>query len=364
MSNGRVLFCKFYKTHPRLVQPSPAARPITVRPIGATETRAVSLRRVNPIVTVALLLASAGCSELQARHHARAGNGHFQSGDYAGAVREYEIAEQAYPAGLPVIELNKGLACRQLMVPGAKGPEQDKAVDCALDAFKKMKELKPEDGRGDLLYVQTLFDADRFDTLVAMYEAQLAKDPNNLAAINSLINVHSRADHWAEALKWSMKRADIQSNDAEAQYTVGVMIYNRLFQKGGSDKGTYDPRPDPNAEPPKPKKKGKKGKEEPEVAAKTPPPFNLGDLMGAERARVSDLGIKYMTRAIELRPNYREAMGFMSLLYRQRSLAFLDKPVEWESCVNTAEEWRTKANQAAPAAQPSAPEPAPAATPT
>jgi tetratricopeptide (TPR) repeat protein len=323
----------------------------------------MSPRRVSPIVTVALLFAAAGCSELQARHHARAGNGHFQSGDYAGAVQEYEIAEQAYPAGLPVIELNKGLACRQLMVPGAKGAEQDKAVDCALSAFKKMKELKPEDPRGDLLYVQTLFDADRFDTLVALYEAQLVREPDSLVAINSLINVHSRADHWSEALKWSMKRADLQGNDAEAQYTVGVMIYNRLFQKGGSDKGTYDPRPDPNAEPPpKPKKKGKKGKEEPVVATKTPPPFNLGDLMGAERARVADLGIKYMTRAIELRPNYREAMGFMSLLYRQKSLAFLDKPVDWELCINTAEEWRGKANQAAPAAQPT--EPPPPATPT
>lgn len=298
---------------------------------------------------MALLLASTGCSELQARHHAREGNDLFRAGDYAGAVREYETAQELFPQGLHVIELNKGLACRQLMVPGGKGPEQDKAVDCALTAFNRMKELRPEDPRGDQLYVQTLFDADRFDTLIKMYEAQLEKDPNNLQAINSLINVHSRADHWAQALKWSMKRADLQPKDAEAQYTVGVMIYNRLFQKGGADKGTYDPRPDPNA-----------SKKDP---PKTPPPFTLGDIMGAERVRVADLGIGYMTKAIELRPNYREAMGFMSLLYRQKSLGYLDKPAEWEVCINTAEEWRGKATQAAPAAQPN-PEPEPSTTPT
>src|SRR5690606_21256201 len=107
----------------------------------------------------------------------------------------------------------------------------------------------------------------------------------------------------------------------EAQYTVGVMIYNRLFQKGGADKSNYDPRPDPNARPKDP--------------PKTPPPFNLGDIMGENRARISDLGIKYMTEAIELRPAYKEAMGFMSLLYRQKALAYLDKPAEWELCVNT-----------------------------
>jgi tetratricopeptide (TPR) repeat protein len=303
------------------------------------------------LLLVAIVSMGTGCSELKARHHARTGNGHYLSGDYAGAVREYEIAEQAYPAGLHVVELNKGLACRQLMAPGAKGPEQERAVNCALSAFTKMKELRPQDPRGDQLYVQTLFDADRFDTLIAMYEADLKATPNDMAAINSLINVHSRAEHWSDALKWSMKRADLSPSDAEAQYTVGVMIYNRLFQKGGADKATYDPRPDPNADPKAP--------------PKMPPPFTLGDLMGAERVRVADLGIQYMAKALEIRPSYREAMGFMSLLYRQKAFAFLDKPTEWELCINTAEEWRGKANALAPGAQPNTGSPAaPAATPT
>ncbi len=337
MSIGRVLFCKFSKS-----RPLPAVGPTTAR----------SSLLARPSVAVALLLAITGCSELQARHHARAGNGHYLSGDYAGAVREYEIAEQAYPEGLFVVQLNKGLACRQLMIPGAKGPEQDHAVDCALNSFKKMEELRPDDPRGDQLYVQTLFDADRFDTLIALYEGQLKNDANNMAAINSLINVHSRADHWSEALKWSMKRADIESHDAEAQYTVGVMIYNRLFQKGGADKAAYDPRPDPNFNP----------KKDP---PKTPPPFTLGDLMGSERVRVADLGIQYMNKAIAIRPGYREAMGFMSLLYRQKAFGLFDKPTDWEVCVNTAEEWRGKATQQPPAAQPQpTAEPAPAASPT
>ena len=293
---------------------------------------------LRPSLLFAFTVAASGCSELQARRHARAGNGHFQSGDYAGAVREYEAADELHP-GLYVVSFNRGLACRQLMVPGARSAEQDRAVDCALAACQRLKELKPEDPRGEQLYVQTLFDADRYDTLVGIYEKQLAANPNDLAAINSLINVHSRADHWADALKWSMKRADIESKDAEAQYTVGVMVFNRLFQKGGADKGSYDPRPDPNLSP----------KEQP---VKTPPPFVVGDVIGSERIRLAELGIKYMTRAIELRPNYREAMGFMGLIYRQKAIGFLDKPIEWELCTTTAEEWRLKAMQDPPAAHP------------
>jgi tetratricopeptide (TPR) repeat protein len=288
-------------------------------------------------VLIALMAVTSGCSELQARRHAREGNAHFQSGDFAGAVREYEQADELHP-GLYVVSFNRGLACRQLMIPGAKSAEQDRAVDCALAAFKKLKELRPEDPRGEQLYVQTLFDADRFDTLVAMYEEQLKKDPNDLAAINSLIAVHSRADHWADALRWSMKRADIESKDAEAQYTVGVMIYNRLYQKGGADKSAYDPRPDPNLPL----------KDQP---AKTPPPFTVGDIVGSERIRLADLGASYLNRAIELRPSYREAMVFMGLLYRQKAFAYLEKPTEWELSNKTAEEGRIKATQESPPMQ-------------
>jgi hypothetical protein len=176
-----------------------------------------------------------------------------------------------------------------------------------------------------------------------MYEAQLKDNPNELSAINSLIAVHSRADHWNDALRWSIKRADIEAKDAEAQYTVGVMLYNRLFQKGGADKGAFDPRPDPNLDPK-------------DQVPKVPPPFAVGDVMGSERIRLADLGVQYMNRALELRPNYGEAMVFMSLLYRQKAFGYFDKPADWEVCFNMAEEWKTKAKQAMATPAPAAPQ--------
>jgi tetratricopeptide (TPR) repeat protein len=279
---------------------------------------------------LALAVLASGCSELQARRHARAGNAHYLEGDYAGAVREYEVADDTHP-GLFVVALNKGLACRQMMTAGSHSPEQTRAVDCAIAAFKKMKELRPQDPRGDQLYVQTLFDGERYDTLIALYEAQLKADPKNLAAINGLISVHSRADHWTEALRWTAKRADVDSTDAEAQYAVGAMIFNRLFQKGGSDKGSFDPHPD-DSNPKHP-------------IFPTPPPFTVGDVLGAERVKLADFGLAYLQKALQLRPAYPEAMIFSGLLYRQKSLAYLENPDSWDVCIKAAEEWRLKAQQ-------------------
>lgn len=306
-----------------------------------------------------LVFFATGCSELQARHHARTGNGRFLEGDYAGAVREYEIADEKYP-GLGVVALNKGLACRQMMSPGSKSPDQARAVDCAVGAFQKMKELRPEDPRGDQLYIQTLFDGDRWAKLIEIYEAQLKVDPKNVAAINGLISVHSRAEHWNDALRWTIARADIDSKDAEEQYAVGAMVFARLYQKGGADKSSYDPRPDPNAPPPpKPvKRRGKKhAKAEPLPPMKLAPAFTVGDVVGAERVRLADIGLEYLRRAMELRPNYREAIGFTSMLYRQKSFAYLERPTEWEPLFNAAQEWLAKANQAGtPAPAPAAPQ--------
>jgi tetratricopeptide (TPR) repeat protein len=235
-------------------------------------------------------------------------------------------------------------------------------VDCATGSFLKMKELAPEDPRGDRLYIQTLFDGDRFDKLVEIYEAQVKADPKNMAAINGLISVHSKADHWNEALRWAMTRADIDDKDAEEQYAVGAMVFQRLYQKGGMDKAGYDPRPDPNEAPPPPpkpsKRRGRKHAkaEPPPLPTKMPPPFTVGDIVGNERVRLADIGLKYLQRAIDLRPNYREAIGFISMIYRQKSFAYLEKPAEWEPLVNLANEWLAKANAMGnPSASPPAP---------
>ncbi len=273
------------------------------------------------------LVALSGCSELRGRSHARDGNQLYLDGDYAGAVREYEIAEKLVPNLLPVV-LNKGLACRQLMVPGAKTPANQSHVDCALNAFKRMTELAPDDGRGQQLYVQTLFDGERFDELATRYQSELREHPKSLAAINGLVQVYTRAERWEDALKWVTRRAEVASHDAEAQYGVGVFIWSRLFQKGGSgDKATYSPLVEPK---------------------QPPPPFGAGDIVGDKRVQLADLGIQFLQRALAIRPTYREAMTYLNLLYRQKSIAFLDRPDDWKAAVAEANQWQQKAIAADP----------------
>lgn len=312
-------------------------------------------------ILVLTLLVACGCAEVRARKVARDGNALYREGEYAAAVEKYAQSEELYP-DLAVVALNKGLACRQMLLPGAKTKENDKAADCALRAFERLAKLSPEDARADQLYVQTLFDADRYQELETRYKKQLAEKPNDIGALNGLIQVYTRWDKWNAALETIIRRADVESKDAEAQYAVGAFIWTRLFTLGGgADKSAYDPRVEAVAPESKRKGRGKKKAEpEPPKPEKQAPAFNVGDIYGAQRIALADRGISFLEKALAIRPTYREAMTYMNLLYRQKSFAYFDKPQEWQKAIDAAEVWRKKAMEGH--TPPAAPAPAPPAS--
>lgn len=291
------------------------------------------MRRTTDILRASLAVAAmlsvgllGGCSEVRGRGLIQDGNKRYKDGNYKEAVAAFDEAEKLVP-NLPVLWLNKGFTCRQMLVPGAKTPDNVAASKCALSSFKRYQELAPQDTRGETLYIQTLFDSDEFDTLSKMYEEGFKKNPKDIDAVNGLIQVYSKWNKLDEALDWYTKKADMQATDAETQYSVGVFLWQQLSQKGGGpDKASYDPRIDPA----KPK------------AQKFSPAFGYGDIIRQQRVDLADQGIKFLNRAIELRPKYHEAMTYLNLLNRQKSFAYFEEPDEWQKCINESTRWACK----------------------
>ncbi len=316
------------------------------------------------LALLGILVVCASCADLRGRRRVREGNRLFREGLYAQALEHYRVAETLVPE-FPLLWLNEGLTCRQLMIPGAKTPENDRAADCAIQAFERLQGLG--DARGEQLQVQTLLDADRFEILERMYGERLRANPADLAAMNGLIHVQSRAGKMDEALRMYERRAALQANDAEAQYAVGVFVWQELFRRGGGpEQAAFDPRPDPAAQQAVQKgaKRGaKKGAKTNEPQKKQPPATRLGDIGGQKRAALADLGIKYLERAVALQPKYREAMAYLALLHRQKAIAFFAEPDKWQATIDAAERWSRAAaqlgNGAASAANKRQEEPAP-----
>jgi tetratricopeptide (TPR) repeat protein len=287
-------------------------------------------RKVTLALAVALL--ATGCNEVRGRRKVQEANHLYRDGNYKEAVSMYREAEAWVPA-LPQLWLNEGYTCRQLIVPGEQKPDSPSRAyaECALTAFKKYQELAPQDTRGEVLYLQTLFDSDRFDDLIKIYTERFNKNPKEIENVNGLIQVYSKANKLEESLEWYNRKAEILTNDPEAQYGVGVFIWQQLMQHGGGpDKQTFDPRPDPNH----PK------------ALKLIPGDLHGDITSQQRIDLADSGIKFLEKAVALRPKYHEAMVYINLLYRQKSFAYFNDPPEWQKCVDAAQEWSKKSLEA------------------
>jgi tetratricopeptide (TPR) repeat protein len=263
-----------------------------------------------------MIAALGGCSELRGRKKIQEGNAAYKSGDFPTAVARFTEAAAFIPQ-MPLLWLNRGYACRELIVPGADATVNRSAAGCALESFKRLRDLTPDDPRGDRLYVQTLLDLGEFSTIERTFKLRHERNPTDLDVILVLIQVYSKTGRWRDALTCYRRAAALLPRDAEAQYAVGAFIWRVLQTHGGGlTLAEYDPRPQPDRPTP------------------VPPLLAPTDIVGAERMALCEEGIRFLGRAIELRPHYAEALTYTGLLYRQQSFALFNDPSAWERAVN------------------------------
>src|SRR5262249_22218912 len=136
-----------------------------------------------------LLTLGAGCSEVRGRKLVQDANDLYKKGRYAEAVALYVEAEKLVP-DLPALWLNKGYTCRQLTAPGAHAPESRRGVECALAAFKRLGELRPQDARADALTIETMFDADDLQGLEALFLERNRRAPDDVDVVRGLQQVY------------------------------------------------------------------------------------------------------------------------------------------------------------------------------
>jgi tetratricopeptide (TPR) repeat protein len=307
-------------------------------------------RLAAALVVLAAAGGAGGCSEVRGRKRIQEANELYKRGRYREAVTAFESAEALVP-NLPTLWLNKGYTCRQLIAPGGRDAESQRAAVCALAAFRRLHELAPSDARAEQLTVQTWFDIDDFATLEKNFLERVARAPNDYDVVHSLQEVYFKWGKWPQALEWSTRAAALRPNDAEAQYGVGTFIWQVLAAHGGGpDMAAYDPRPRPapeGAEPSAPRPKRRSKSDEPELVPPPPPPPTLAaDVTGKSRIDLADQAIAHLEKAIALRPHYADAMTYLALVWRQKSFALFAEPAAWQQAVDRANEWQKRATAA------------------
>ena len=243
----------------------------------------------NWILVLAVAGAAAlniGCNQLKARDHLNKGVQAFTAAQYPEAVEHFKTACELDP-GFVAARNYLAVAYMQQFIPGSDSPENNKMAQAALENFRKVLEVEPK----------------------------------NTVAIASVASLHLNQKKWEEAQQWYDKLVAVEPNNADAYYSMGFIAWSKWYPVYGTARANAGMKP----EDPGPLK-DKKVREE--LKQKWNP--------------VIDAGLAALDKALQINPEYDDAMAYENLLVRERA-DLADNKEEYEKQIKVADDWVQKA---------------------
>jgi tetratricopeptide (TPR) repeat protein len=244
------------------------------------------------------LLSVAGCTKVQARMEIREGNTAYGAEDYTKALTHYQRAREIDGQSFPELDRMIGYSYIGLYKPEDTTPANVKNADSAANELRKYLRDRPDDTIAREALINLYLNADRVTEAINYFRDWLKTHPTDIEAVRSIATLYSKQGNFAESLNWYEKITLLDSRNAEAFYTFGVVCYEKIAKN-------------PPAEIP-------------------------------ERMQIIEKGKRALTQATRLRPEYFEAMVYLSLLNRQQAPLETD-PVKQQALVAEADRIRNDA---------------------
>jgi tetratricopeptide (TPR) repeat protein len=248
------------------------------------------------LLAAAIVLAGTGCSYLKSRDHLNQGIASFRNAKYSDAVEHFEQAIKLDPQwSTPRLYLATSYMVQ--WIPGAESPENLAFAEKAKEEFQKVLDKDANDKNA----LASL-------AMLAFNQAQSLPLDKKLAMFD-------------EAAKWQRRRIEVDPKEKEAYYSLGVIDYQKWIPALMTARSNLRMRP----EDPGPLK-DKKVKEE----------------LKANYGPIVDDGMQNLNKALEIDPEYDDAMAYLNLLIRERA-DLLDSPDEYKKQIEVADGWLQKA---------------------
>ena len=243
-------------------------------------------RRGAFALAIGVLLVSTGCNKLKARDELNKGVASYRAVRYKDAVEHFKVATELDPELLNA-RLYLATAYANQYVPGSQAEENLQVGEQAIAEFQKV----------------------------------LQQDPNNLGSISGIASLYFQMKRWDDAKEFYKKQIQLDPENPEAYYSVGVIDWTMTYQPRMVLKARLNLQPtDPI----------KDAKERQALAEQNTP--------------LLEEGMEMLNRGMQLRPDYDDAMAYLNLLYREKA-DLVETPEEREELLKTADEWVAKAMQ-------------------
>jgi tetratricopeptide (TPR) repeat protein len=243
-----------------------------------------SLRVLVLVAAGTMLLSATGCSKLRARDQLNKGVQSYKKAKYEDAIEHFKQAVDLDPT-LINARLYLATAFAQQYIPGADAPDNNKFAEQAIDQYK----------------------------------AVLNADPKNVNSVKGIAYLYLQMKQFDKAKEFYRKATELDPNDPEPYYSVAVIDWTQTYQPRMEERAKLGLKPE---EPLKDKK----------VCAA---------LKDKNMTNIQE-GIDNLNKALQLRPDYDDAMAYMNLMYRERADVQCEDPAARAADLKTADDWVDK----------------------
>jgi tetratricopeptide (TPR) repeat protein len=244
-----------------------------------------------------LLLLGTGCNKLKSRDRINKGIQSYKGARYADAVEFFKEALQLDPTNVNG-RLYLATAYMSQYIPGAESPDNMQLAKQAKEEFMKVLESHPNDTT-----------------------ALASLDSLSYQQAQGMPDLDQKLKKLDDAKEWYLKLIAADPQNKEGFYSLAVIDWVKWYAALMKARADLGMKPE-DAGPLKDKK----------VKAE----------LNEKYAAVVDDGIKNLEKALQIDPNYDDAMAYMNLLIREK--ADLDEtPDQYKADVAKADTWVQKA---------------------
>ena len=263
--------------------------------------------RLLTLAAVGLALFSAvGCEKLKARDQLNKGVKAYKDNHYEQAIDHFQQAVQLDPS---LINARMYLATAYVSqyIPGVDSPDNLRTADEAIKEYQTVIDMNP------------------------------ARE-QKVNSAKGIAYLYLNEKKWDDAKKYYRMASDLDPNDPEPYYSVGVIDWTAAYQPRMEERAKLGMKPEEHL--------SAKNKDQKKVCE---------DLKAKNSAAIQE-GIDSLNKAIQLRPDYDDAMAYMNLMYRERADVECDDEAARAEDLKTADHWvdetmRVKKAKAEKAAQ-------------
>jgi len=244
--------------------------------------------RVLTVLAVLLVLFSAvGCSKLRARDQLNKGVQAYKNAKYEDAIEHFKNAVELDPS-LTNARLYLATAYMGQYIPGADSPDNNRYADEAIDTFKQVLALNPP-------------------------------KEQQIHSLKGIASMYFQQKKFDQAQEYYKKIGELDPNDPETYYSLAVIDWMEAYQPDQKARAELGLKPTDDL-------KDKKA---------------CAELQQENASEVQD-GIENLDKAIQLRPDYDDAMAYLNLLYRQRAEYECDNAQARTADLKLADDWVDK----------------------